>query len=374
LGGSASHDAGHNVFTTGTPSVAWSQKIGEGNSRKHRIVSAPVSAHGLIASFDANSTVTVVSASTGAVIWSHDVTPSLEKSGDASGGALAIYGETLLTSSAFGDVMAFNLKTGAELWRHNIGAVGASGLTARDGLVYVMGGDSQLWAIAVSNGRIQWQISGFDATSSRVGAPAPAVNDRLAVLPFASGDIFGVFRKGGTQLWSASLAGKRAGVVYANVSDITADPVIVGNTVYVGNQSGRFGAFDMATGTLRWSAKEGAYSHAAVLGGSVFIVTDRAELVRLSASSGERIWGAQLPFFTAEKVKKHKAVFAHYGPVAAGGKLWVASSDGLLRGYNPVNGALITSVALPDAAASDPIVVDGVMFVLLENGSLAALK
>jgi outer membrane protein assembly factor BamB len=373
-GATASHNAAHNAFTSGTPIVAWSQKVGEGNSRKFRIISAPVAANGLVVSFDAHSTVTAISSSSQAVAWTRNLTPSTEKSEEASGGSLAISGNTLLASTGFGEVIALDLATGAERWRQDIDAAGASGITVRDGLAYVMGGDAQLWAISVANGRVDWKISGFDTTASRVGAAAPAVNDRLAVLPFASGDIYGVFRKGGTQLWNASLAGQRAGVVYANVTDITSDPVIVGNTVYVGNQSGRFGAFDMETGTRKWTANEGAYSIASVVGGSAFFLTDRNELVRLNANSGERIWGAQLGFFTEEKERKHKEVYAHFGPVAAGGKLWVASSDGLLRGFTPEAGVLTTQVSLPAPAASDPIVVDGVMYVLLDDGTLAALK
>lgn len=374
IGGSASHAAGHNRFTTATPTVAWSAPIGQGNTRKLRIASAPVAANGLIASFDAGSHVTVVSAASGAAVWTQDVTPASERQGDASSGSLAISGSTLLAATAYGEIIAFDLDTGARAWTQRIDAAGAAGLTVHNGLVYVVGGDSQVWAIDLATGLVKWQISGPETIASRVGAPAPAVNDRLAVVPFAAGDVYGLFRKGGTRLWSASLAGQRKGVVYANVSDISSDPVIVGNTAYMGNQAGRFAAFDMDTGERRWTAREGAYSPASVVGGSVFIVTDRAEIVRLSASTGTRIWGQQLPLFTTDKVKKRKAVFAHYGPVAAGGKLWVASSDGVLRGFAPESGALAAQVTLPAAAAADPIVVGGVMYVLLENGSLAALK
>jgi outer membrane protein assembly factor BamB len=373
-GGSATHASGHNRFTTSTPSVAWTAPIGQKNTRKLRMTSAPVAAQGLVAAYDAGSSVAVVSAATGALVWSRDLTPASERKGDASGGSLAISGKVLLAATAYGDIVALDLASGTELWRQRIEAAGASGLTVHGGLVYAVGGDSQLWAIDVSTGLVKWQISGPETITSRVGAPAPAVNDRLVVVPFASGDVYGLFRKGGTRLWSASLAGQRAGVVYANVSDITSDPVIVGKTAYMGNQAGRFAAFDMESGERRWTAREGAYSLASVVGGSVFIVTDRAEVVRLSASTGARIWGQQLPLFTTDKVRKHKAVFAHYGPVAAGGKLWVASSDGMLRGFAPTSGALTDQVTLPAGAAADPILVGGVMYVLLETGALAAVQ
>ncbi|RPE71653.1 outer membrane protein assembly factor BamB [Pacificibacter maritimus] len=373
-GGSASHASGHNAFTAGTPVVAWTAPIGKGNTRKLRIASAPVAGNGVIATYDAGATVSVVSASTGGLIWSADLTPSTENRGDASSGSLALSGDTLLAASAYGEVVAFDLTSGAVKWRQRLDAAGASGLTIHKGLAYVVGGDSQLWAIDLVTGLVKWQVSGSETTASRVGAAAPAVNDRLAVVPFASGDILGVFRKGGTQLWSASLAGQRAGVVYANVSDITSDPVILGNTVYMGNQAGRYAAYDMETGARRWTADEGAYSPASVIGGSVFLISDRGQLVRLSAQDGSVIWRQQLPYFTTDKIRKRKDVFAHYGPVAAGGKLWVASSDKILRGFSPTNGALSTQIALPAGAASDPIVVGGVMYVLLENGTLAAVK
>jgi hypothetical protein len=35
-----------------------------------------------------------------------------------------------------------------------------------------------------------------------------------------------------------------------------------------------------------------------------------------------------MPYFTAEKVKKRKGIYAHYGPVLAGGRVMVVSSDG----------------------------------------------
>ena len=46
-------------------------------------------------------------------------------------------------------------------------------------------------------------------------------------------------RKGGVRLWGSAVSGRRQGRAYANVSDITADPVIAGDVIYTGNQSGR---------------------------------------------------------------------------------------------------------------------------------------
>ncbi|GAA3874594.1 PQQ-like beta-propeller repeat protein [Celeribacter arenosi] len=374
IGGTYLHDAGHNAFTSGTPALAWTAPIGQGENRRRRLTVNPVAAAGLVFAMDAGTRLSAVSATTGQLAWSADLTPPEENEGDATGGTLAISGDTLFATTGFGELVALDLGTGRERWRQRLDAAGAAGLAVRDGLAYVVGADARVWAIDTANGRVKWQISGPATLASRTGAASPAITDQFALVPFAAGDLYGLFRKGGVQLWQATLAGQRAGAVYANTSDITGDPVVSGGTVYMGNQSGRFAAFDAQSGVRLWSAKEGAYSPAAVVGGSVFIVTDQNQLVRLRASDGARVWGVQMPLFTTDKPRRLKEVFAHFGPVAAGGRLWVASSDGVLRGFSPQSGALISQVSLPAPAASDPIVVGGVMYLLLSNGEIAALR
>jgi len=65
-------------------------------------------------------------------------------------------------------------------------------------------------------------------------------------------------------------------------------------------------------------------------GTAVFAVNDRNELVRLNDADGTAVWKVQLPglleggFFGGAN-----EVVAHYGPVLAGGRLLVASSDGV---------------------------------------------
>ena len=66
--------------------------------------------------------------------------------------------------------------------------------------------------------------------------------------------------------------------------------------------------------------------------------------------------------------------FAHYGPVVAGGRVIVASSDGALRLFDPVSGALTAQVELPDGAASAPVVAGGVLYVIDRDGTLRAFR
>jgi outer membrane protein assembly factor BamB len=60
--------------------------------------------------------------------------------------------------------------------------------------------------------------------------------------------------------------------------------------------------------------------------------------------------------------------------VLAGGRLWVASSDGFLRGFSPVNGALVQAVPVPGGAASAPVVAGRTLYVVTSEGRLLAYR
>ena len=111
-----------------------------------------------------------------------------------------------------------------------------------------------------------------------------------------------------------------------------------------------------------------------VVGGSVFVVNDENRLVRLDAATGAEIWAVDMPYFLKTKAKKRKAIVPLFGPVLAGGRLVVASGDGELRLFNPVDGALIGGVEIPGGAATAPALAGGVLYVVSASGQLHAFR
>lgn len=370
--GSPSHRIAHPALNA-APMRIWSADIGQGNSRRARITADPIIAGGRIFTLDAGATVAATSTS-GAPLWSRDLTPPSDRQGEASGGGIAYGGGRVFVTSGFGTLTALDPETGAELWTQRLDAAATSGPSVLGDLVYVAARDGRAWALRAENGRVEWQLPGTPNGSSMQGGAGPAVTERLAIFPFSSGEVIAALRQGGVRVWAGTIAGQRRGRVYATVSDITGDPVIDGDVLYVGNQSGRLAALRAANGERFWTASEGAYSPVWPDGGSVFLVSDQAELVRLSAETGERIWGIELPYFDTERERRRKAVFAHYGPVLAGGRLWVASSDDRLRAFAPEDGRLLYETDIPGGAASNIAVAGGTLYVVSAQGQLHAFR
>ena len=349
--------------------------IGEGDSKGARITADPVVAGGIVYTMDARSRVTATTTG-GAPVWAVDVTPPTDMRSDASGGGLAYGGGRLFVSTGFGTLTALDPATGATLWVQELDAPGTSAPTVLGDLAYVVSRDSRAWAIDVTNGRIRYQLSGIPSDTSFAGGAGPAVSGDLAVFPFPSGEVQGVFPQGGIPRWSAVISGDRPGQAVGNLSDIGGDPVIDGNRVYVGNFTGVTVALDAASGERIWTVGEGATNPVWPAGGSIFMLNDLNQLLRLDAEDGSVIWRVALPDFveTGSFLRKGRTVYAHYGPVLAGNRLIVASSDGQLRSFDPISGALIGSVALPGGAASAPAVANGVLYVVSKTGQLLAFR
>ena len=163
--------------------------------------------------------------------------------------------------------------------------------------------------------------------------------------------------------------------IIENISDIAADPVISGDRVYIGNFGGRSVAINLSDGARIWTAAEGAISPIWPVGNAVFLINDINELTRLNADTGLPVWRVQLPTFEGgERTRNQSRIFTHYGPVLAGGRLIVTSSDGVIRQFDPTSGALIGQIALPGGAASGPVVAGETLYVLSKTGQLHAFR
>ena len=356
-----------------TPQRVWSVGIGAGDGRKNRITADPVVADGRVYTLDAVARVSAVTTD-GSLSWTRDLLPAGDGGSDASGGGLAYGGGKLFVNSGFGLVTALNPATGEMLWQQNLRATGTGAPSVYGDLVYLVAGDDVAWALDTDTGRIAWQLAATPDLNNVQGGPAPALTEKYAIFAFGANELQGAFRKGGLRLWDAQVPGQRKGYSGARVGDITGDPVIDGKTVYVGTHSGRTVALNLGNGERIWTATDGALGPVWPAGGSVFLVSDRNELLRLDAETGDRIWGRPLPFFTKERPRRQSEIFAHHGPIIAGGQLIVASSDGQIRFFDPESGAQTGSVDLPGGATSNPVVAGGTLYVVSTNGQLHAFR
>ena len=354
-------------------SKIWSQNIGTGNSRKRYISSDPIIAGDRVFTLDSSAGVRAFSTA-GAPLWSRDLTPAHEKPRDATGGGLAYSDGVIVATTGHGEVVAMDAASGEVRWRHRmVGNISAAPVITSNTVVAISRSNTSI-GLNIKTGRILWQQLSSGGTVGIIGAGSPAATGNLVVIPFASGEVIGAQARNGVRAWSGVVSGGNKGVARSFVGDISGDPVIDGLTVYVANQSGRLASMDRRSGERNWTVNDGSYSPVWPAGGAVFMITDSFAIKRLNASDGVEVWSVELPDFKAKKAKRQRDAYAYFGPVLAGGQLWVGTSDGALNSYNPEDGTLTGTVKIPGGAASQPAVANGRLYILSASGQLHAFQ
>ncbi|MDE3028608.1 MAG: PQQ-binding-like beta-propeller repeat protein [Paracoccaceae bacterium] len=357
-----------------TLTEVWEASIGKPDDQRHAISTTPVVAAGRVYTLDSRATVVATSTS-GATLWSRDLTPPGDSPDTVSGGGIAYGAGKLFVTSDFGELVALDPATGAVIWRQRFKAPVTGTPTVEGNVVYVVARDSSGWAIDAATGKIRWQLDGVQSPNGMTGGAGPAISGGFVLLPFPSGQLVGALQPGGTQVWASSVVGDRLGQGYGLMADITGDPVVVGSRIYVGNATGRVMALTSSTGEQIWSADYGVVSPVWPEGDSIFLVSDQAQLVRLDAATGAEVWKTPMPLYVpVKKEKRRRDIYAYYGPIMAGNRLIVTSSDGQIRSFDPVSGKLISTVPMGAGAASAAVVAGRTLYVVGEDGKLRAFR
>lgn len=367
--GFPSHAAGH-LQGPSTLTPAWRADAGSGGN--DGITSAPVIAGGSVFTLDASAQVTSFDAGTGSRLWRTDLTPEGEDGEDGFGGGLALDGGALFATTGFGEIVALEPGTGEERWRYRAGAPFRAAPAAAAGLIVAVTRDNRAVAVSASTGELVWRLDGISSDAGLLGGASPAISGRLAVLPFASGEIIGVDVRSGRRVWSAVLGGARRGLARSAISDVTGDPVIIGRAVVAANQAGRMVAIDGQSGQRGWTRSVGSTGPIWADGRSLFLTGDDGSLMRLALNGGQTIWQVDLPAFEDEEDRQDP--IAYSGPVLVGGRLLVTDTLGNLMAFDPMSGAELERISLSDGSTTGAAVAGGTVFVLSNDGTLQAFR
>lgn len=367
----ASRAPGHIAGPSGL-SLAWRTDVGAGSGSNGRITSPPVVAGGRVFTLDAAAQVTAVDAGSGRVQWQRTLVPDGQRASEGFGGGLAVAEGRLIVSTGFGEVHALSVTDGTPIWRQAVGAPIRSGPAVEDGRVVVVTRDNGAFALRAETGDFLWSLPGAGTAAPGVlAAASPAMAGGLALLPFTSGEIVAVRAASGRVAWADALAGGRRGLARATINDVSGDPVVAGVGVFAANQSGQTVAIDGRTGRRGWFRRFGSSNPVWVVGETLFAIDDQAQLRRLAVANGQTVWLTRLPAYTDSG---RRTAIGYGGPVVAGGRVFLTSTDDAMLVFNADTGVQTDTIDLPDGSATGPVIAGGTLYVLADNATLLAFR
>lgn len=97
-----------------------------------------------------------------------------------------------------------------------------------------------------------------------------------------------------------------------------------------------------------------------------------AQLTAINLRDGRIRWINQLPQWKENDQKE--GLIAWYGPVLAGGKLWLTNNLGRMLAYNPANGTEAGLYKLDDPINRPPVVAGATLYTLDDGAQLTAWR
>ncbi len=369
-GGSPAHAMGHLALDPPLEAV-WSADIGSGASGRIRLVNPPIVADGRLFAMDTDGRLTAVDVASGDELWQVLVATPFEDTRPLGGG-VAYYDGRLFVTTGFGEILSVDPANGGLIWRAVASGPIRAAPTVTDGRVFAVTVDNQLEAIDAYTGVPAWTHTGILEVAGLLGGASPAAGTGVVVAAYSSGEVFAVRQETGRPLWSDSLASLRQVGALASLSDIRGMPVLDGDTVFAISHGNRTVAIDLRTGARIWDQDIGGINTPWAAGEFLFMLTNANEVLALTRRGGQIRWVTALPRFDDPEDRSGPIVWS--GPVLAGNRLILVSSEGAGVLLSPQTGEPVDVFELRDGTEVPPIVADGTLYVLTDDGSVTAYR
>ena len=369
-GGNPAHDMGH-LAASPSLSEAWSVSIGEGGGYRRKILAQPVVANGLVYTMDSAGTVTAFALANGSQIWRTETRGKHVRSSNVGGG-LGLSGGALYAVNGLGDVVALDAAKGSEQWRIDLGIPTRSAPTVVENRLFFTTIEDKLLALAASDGHTIWTFQGGAASPAMLGRPAPAFANGLVLSGFSSGELACLRAENGNVVWSDSLGGY-AGAGSADFSAIRGRPAISGGRVVATSMGGLMLCLDLPTGRRLWECQVSSEDSPWVAGEWVFVLSLAQQLAALTMADGKVAWVAPLPRW--RNADKGTGSITWFGPTLMGDRLVVAGTESQALSISPYTGSILGQEKLPSPASPlEPVVADGTLLLVSDDGKLLALR
>jgi outer membrane protein assembly factor BamB len=265
-----------------------------------------------------------------------------------------IYGNHIFQLADNGVLRAIDKSTGRTFWSRQLGQLSASSPAVNATTVYatvletrIAGSPGRIWALNYRNGHTRWVRN----------LPSPSESSPLLVgdrvyFGSQSGLVYALNARSGDVLWTYQAGGA-----------VKASPSLSGGELYFGDYSGHIQAISASSGHRVWIAgSEGAllgsgtfYSTAAVVYGRVFLGNTDGRVYAYDAANGRLDWAVQT------------GAYVYSSPAATnapglGPTIYAGSYDGTFRAFNARTGAISWSFGTHGRISGSPTIIGKVVY------------
>jgi len=270
----------------------------------------------------------------------------------------------ILLGTLDGELIAFDSISGKRRWRVQLTGEITSVPQVEHDIAVARTLDGRVYGLEVATGKRLWSYSSSVPALTLAGTGSPVITGNTVLVGLDSGRLVALDIKNGQPLWEQMVAAPLGRTEVERLIDIDGDPKVVVDDVYVVAYQGKLAHISLRTGQIVWSKPLSSYAGLTVAGNGLYVVDDQSRLVALDRFSGASLWTSDKLArrgLTAPEIQADHIVVGD----AAGYLHWLTRDKGQVTGRYYVDRA---GMAVP------PVTVGNRLYALGRSGELVALK
>lgn len=318
---------------------------------------APAISDGKLYIAEPSGEVIALDAQTGKQLWSTDLDVPISGGPGVNDGLVAI-------GTQEAELIVLNAEDGSERWRKAVSSEVLSAPAIGRGRVVCRTIDGRVTAMSSDDGETRWAYDRSVPVLTLRGDSSPIIHEAQVLVGFANGKLVALSLDSGVANWEAAIATPKGRTELERVVDIDADPKLVEGTVYAAAYHGEVAAVSESTGVVLWRRELSSHAGLDADWRQLYISDDNDYIWSLDSTNGATLW-------------QQKALHARRlsAPAMVDSNLVVGDYDGYLHWLSQYDGRMLARTHVGgDAIRIQPLVRDGIVYVLDDGGELSALQ
>jgi outer membrane protein assembly factor BamB len=278
-------------------------------------------------------------------------------------GGTGVGAELVVVGSLDGQVVALSAANGAQRWRADVSGEVLSSPAVAENDVSVRTVDGKLRALAAADGKEIWSAEQQIPKLTLRGVAAPVVARDLALTGFDNGRVLAVSLSDGATVWDSPVSPPHGRTELERLNDIDSAVKVVGDDVFVAGFQGRAAMLALDSGQIWWTRDVSSYRGVDVDDDQMYVATSLGELVAMKRRSGAEVW--------RNDSLKNRGLSA---PAVVGDYVVVADLEGYVHYFDRITGNIAGRAKTAGYRVTNPpLAVNGILYVISDKGDVVAL-
>lgn len=343
--------------------VLWSQSFSGDESIYSLLM--PAVGNGIVYAAGRNGEVKAFELANGKQIWTHNLNQSGFLTSDKAqlSGGVTLAGNAILIGSEKGKLYQLDKQSGHLNWEQTLPGELLAKPTANQDKIATQTTNGYLQVRNLDNGEVVWQDTIEPQSLTLRGNASPLIIRDRVIAGAANGRLMAYSLQTGDLIWQQRISLPRGTNEIARLSDVIVSPQAEGDLVYAVGYNGYFVAISLTDGDEIWRTELSSTTPFLITQNHIYVVDDKNQLIALSKQTGKQEW--------VQSDLLHRRLTA---PVMWQNKLFVGDFEGYLYEIDPTNGQLISKMELDSSGLlTAPINVNDQLIIQAKNGRLMVL-